>query len=96
MKNKRRGSRKRTGKHFNQSSLVRNKDYKCIGDNNNLSHGLILTERKPPSFISPPKPSGKKASQNSQIDIKTIELDVANETSSSWLNLPEIGKTYKN
>jgi hypothetical protein len=92
MKNSRKSSIKGRNK-FNQTSLIRNKDYKCI--NQDESVGIIFTERNSKSRPCSPKSTiTKKKIYEPLSDIKTIEIDVANEISPPWFNLKVIEGTY--
>lgn len=92
MKNNRKSSIKGRNK-FNQTSLIRNKDYKCV--NQDESIGIIFTERNSKSRPCSPKCiSNKKKISEPLSDIKTIEIDVANDITPPWFNLKVIEGTY--
>lgn len=91
---KKRKTSKQSRRKNTQTSLLRNKDYRCIPTDENIS-GFILTERNHNTQLSPRLSGHKSMVREPQTDIKTVEIDVANEISPPWFNLQVMEGYFK-
>lgn len=90
---KRRSSKKSKSRKFNQTSLVRNKDYKCIPEV--ATSPNLFTERALGSDYSPKRKASKTKLNDAPSDIKTIEIDVADDLSHPWFNLRVLESSFQ-
>lgn len=88
---KKRKSSKKRAKKSGHASLVRNKDYKRT-DENDMSEPFLFTERGHDRAQSP---IAKKKRNEGGSDIKTIEIDVANDMSPPWFSLKAIETQFR-
>lgn len=89
---KRKSSKRRGGKRFNQTSLVRNKDYRCIGEDDTVNP-YLFTERALDTEQSPLRRN--KSTNDPYSDIKTIEIDVGKDITPPWFSLRSIESSFR-
>ena len=85
-------SNKKINKKFNQTSLVRNKDYTCIGDD--ISNPCIFSDRNYNTAQSTKnKNKGRRGSDPG--NIRTVEIDVGEIKTEDNLSLNKLKNIFE-